>query len=99
MCLSSTSYHCLIRGDGVCLSSTSYHCLIRGDGVCLSHSITSGMNYLHFEAPIPVIHRDLKSKNGQLQLEARLRECLFSLLSSCTYSCHSCRSYGKGLEP
>lgn len=26
--------------------------------------IAMGMNYLHYEAPIPVIHRDLKSKNG-----------------------------------
>ena len=27
--------------------------------------ILSGMNYLHYEAPVPVIHRDLKSKNGE----------------------------------
>lgn len=26
--------------------------------------IASGMNYLHSEAPIPLIHRDLKSSNG-----------------------------------
>ncbi len=25
---------------------------------------SQGMNYLHYEAPIPVIHRDLKSRNG-----------------------------------
>jgi len=25
-----------------------------------------GMNYLHNEAPIKVIHRDLKSKNGKI---------------------------------
>lgn len=24
-----------------------------------------GMNYLHYEAPVTVIHRDLKSKNGK----------------------------------
>ena len=33
-----------------------------------SHSGT-GMNYLHFEAPIPVIHRDLKSRNGEILLK------------------------------
>ena len=27
--------------------------------------IAMGMNYLHYEAPVPVIHRDLKSKNGE----------------------------------
>lgn len=30
--------------------------------------IAMGMNYLHYEAPVPVIHRDLKSKNGELKL-------------------------------
>lgn len=30
--------------------------------------IAMGMNYLHYEAPIPVIHRDLKSKNGETEL-------------------------------
>ncbi len=29
-----------------------------------AREIAVGMNYLHFESPIPVIHRDLKSKNG-----------------------------------
>lgn len=28
--------------------------------------IAKGMNYLHKEAPIPIIHRDLKSSNGKL---------------------------------
>lgn len=27
-----------------------------------------GMNYLHYEAPLAVVHRDLKSKNGTLHL-------------------------------
>ena len=27
-----------------------------------------GLNYLHMEAPAPVIHRDLKSKNGKFQI-------------------------------
>ena len=27
--------------------------------------LCAGMNYLHHEAPISVLHRDLKSKNGE----------------------------------
>ena len=26
-----------------------------------------GMNYLHDEAPVSIIHRDLKSKNGKFE--------------------------------
>jgi putative uncharacterized protein GLEAN_07298 len=29
-----------------------------------ANQIASGMNYLHSEAPLPLIHRDLKSSNG-----------------------------------
>ena len=29
-----------------------------------AHEIALGMNYLHSEAPIKIIHRDLKSNNG-----------------------------------
>ena len=31
------------------------------------------MNYLHYEAPVTVIHRDLKSKNGK---DVRIPLCL-----------------------
>jgi sterile alpha motif and leucine zipper-containing kinase AZK len=31
-----------------------------------AHEIALGMNYLHSEAPIKIIHRDLKSNNGIL---------------------------------
>ena len=37
--------------------------------------VLSGMNYLHREAPIKVIHRDLKSKNGNIFV------CVFMLLT------------------
>ncbi len=30
-----------------------------------AYQIACGMNYLHWEAPIPLIHRDLKSSNGK----------------------------------
>ena len=30
-----------------------------------AYQIACGMNYLHWEAPIPLIHRDLKSSNGE----------------------------------
>ena len=30
-----------------------------------ARDIALGMNYLHEEAPVTVIHRDLKSKNGK----------------------------------
>jgi len=30
-----------------------------------AREIALGMNYLHNEAPVKVIHRDLKSKNGK----------------------------------
>ncbi len=29
-----------------------------------AHDIALGMNYLHYEAPFKIIHRDLKSSNG-----------------------------------
>lgn len=29
-----------------------------------ARDVACGMNYLHAEAPIPIIHRDLKSKNS-----------------------------------
>lgn len=29
-----------------------------------AHDIALGMNYLHYEAPMKIIHRDLKSNNG-----------------------------------
>ena len=31
--------------------------------------MVSGMNYLHAEAPVKVIHRDLKSKNGNYEFQ------------------------------
>ena len=31
-----------------------------------AHEIALGMNYLHAEAPLKIIHRDLKSNNGKL---------------------------------
>lgn len=41
-----------------------------------SKEIALGMNYLHREAPIKVIHRDLKSKNGYCCLSSqRNRHC------------------------
>ena len=30
-----------------------------------AHDIALGMNYLHYEAPVKIIHRDLKSNNGK----------------------------------
>lgn len=30
-----------------------------------AHDIALGMNYLHSEAPMKIIHRDLKSNNGE----------------------------------
>lgn len=38
--------------------------------------LTKGMHYLHMEAPVKVIHRDLKSRNGEL---AHLSVLLFYL--------------------
>lgn len=40
-----------------------HHCVI---DMWLLSSICIGMNYLHNEAPTKIIHRDLKSKNGNL---------------------------------
>lgn len=38
--------------------------VMRSNGNANGLVIISGMNYLHREAPVKVIHRDLKSKNG-----------------------------------
>lgn len=37
---------------------------MREDGLLTQLWCCAGMNYLHCGAPVPVIHRDLKSKNG-----------------------------------
>lgn len=39
--------------------------------------IALGMNYLHYEAPIPVIHRDLKSKNVVIAADFTAKLCDF----------------------
>lgn len=42
----------------------------------------AGMHYLHSEAPVKVIHRDLKSRNGRrILLPSRFCSLLFHLLS------------------
>ena len=41
--------------------------------------IAEGMHYLHNEAPIPLIHRDLKSSNGKLKLH------IYSVVKSSCY--------------
>ena len=41
------------------------HILIVFFFVCLFFVLIQGINYLHNEAPVKVIHRDLKSKNGK----------------------------------
>lgn len=41
--------------------------------------IARGMNYLHNEAPISIIHRDLKSSNGELATEMRI--CIFFVVA------------------
>jgi sterile alpha motif and leucine zipper-containing kinase AZK len=38
---------------------------------------SSGMNYLHYEAPIPVIHRDLKSRNVVIAMDLTAKICDF----------------------
>ena len=38
--------------------------------------IARGMNYLHNGAPISLIHRDLKSSNGQFQLYSFLSKSI-----------------------
>jgi len=42
-----------------------------------SKQIALGMNYLHFEAPVPVIHRDLKSKNVVIVGDLTAKLCDF----------------------
>ncbi|XP_064401768.1 mitogen-activated protein kinase kinase kinase 20-like [Halichondria panicea] len=39
--------------------------------------IALGMNYLHFESPVPVIHRDLKSKNVVISGDLTAKLCDF----------------------
>ena len=47
-----------------------------------------GMNYLHYEAPIPVIHRDLKSRNGMTLLII----IITTIMVTFNCSCHCSRS-------
>ena len=41
--------------------------------------IARGMNYLHNGAPISLIHRDLKSSNGQFQLYSFLSKSIWKI--------------------
>lgn len=71
----------------------------------------AGMHYLHAEAPLKVIHRDLKSRNGELPAVmwlmlqnniVRKGKYFLNLLTtvSCfSNSCVSCRQCIKGSDP
>lgn len=51
---------------------------------CLTSSLFCvGMHYLHMEAPVKVIHRDLKSRNGKVAIKT-IKCSVF------TFSCYCC---------
>jgi len=41
--------------------------------------VARGMSYLHHSAPIPIVHRDLKSANGEFYLSLNKNEALSTL--------------------
>lgn len=45
---------------------SSEKCLISATASCHLSVLAAGMHYLHSEAPVKVIHRDLKSRNGNV---------------------------------
>ena len=58
--------------------------------------IAKGMQYLHEEAPIPIVHRDLKSSNSKYELDIRshllLKKCYsVSYLHCLIYKHHFCK--------
>ncbi|XP_006788531.1 mitogen-activated protein kinase kinase kinase 20 [Neolamprologus brichardi] len=50
--------------------------------------IAKGMHYLHSEAPVKVIHRDLKSRNVVLSAEKVLKICDFGASKFVTHTTH-----------
>ena len=61
------------------LASTTIWLFHKGYSFTCEYAL-SGMNYLHNEAPMKIIHRDLKSKNGEAGFPSSLCIVIFNLV-------------------
>ncbi|XP_046846393.1 mitogen-activated protein kinase kinase kinase 20-like [Xenia sp. Carnegie-2017] len=59
-----------------------------GQIVKWANDIAKGMNYLHYEAPYKIIHRDLKSKNVVISLDMTGKICDFGTSRLATNTTH-----------
>ncbi|XP_063743458.1 mitogen-activated protein kinase kinase kinase 20 isoform X2 [Eleginops maclovinus] len=70
------------------LSSVESECMDMGQIMTWAAEIARGMHYLHSEAPIKVIHRDLKSRNVVVAADMVLKICDFGASKFLTHTTH-----------
>nr|XP_043869524.1 mitogen-activated protein kinase kinase kinase 20 isoform X2 [Solea senegalensis] len=70
------------------LSSDESEDIDMGQIMTWAADIARGMHYLHSEAPVKVIHRDLKSRNVVLSAEKVLKICDFGASKFLTHTTH-----------
>nr|XP_019945609.1 PREDICTED: mitogen-activated protein kinase kinase kinase MLT isoform X1 [Paralichthys olivaceus] len=70
------------------LSSAESEGMDMGQIMTWAADIARGMHYLHSEAPIKVIHRDLKSRNVVLSADKVLKICDFGASKFLTHTTH-----------
>uniref|UniRef100_A0A7N8YFL7 Sterile alpha motif and leucine zipper containing kinase AZK n=1 Tax=Mastacembelus armatus TaxID=205130 RepID=A0A7N8YFL7_9TELE len=70
------------------LSSNESEAMDLGQIMTWAAEIARGMHYLHSEAPVKVIHRDLKSRNVVLSADKILKICDFGASRFVTHTTH-----------
>ncbi|XP_053568815.1 mitogen-activated protein kinase kinase kinase 20 [Bombina bombina] len=75
--------YCIVTEYAACGSLYDYINSSRSEDMDMDHimawatDVAKGMHYLHMEAPIRVIHRDLKSRNVVITIDGILKICDF----------------------
>ncbi|XP_004917774.1 mitogen-activated protein kinase kinase kinase 20 isoform X2 [Xenopus tropicalis] len=75
--------YCIVTEYAACGSLYDYINSTRSENMDMDHimawsmDVAKGMHYLHMEAPIRVIHRDLKSRNVVITMDGILKICDF----------------------
>ncbi|OCT63608.1 mitogen-activated protein kinase kinase kinase 20 L homeolog isoform X1 [Xenopus laevis] len=75
--------YCIVTEYAACGSLYDYINSARSENMDMDHimawamDVAKGMHYLHMEAPIRVIHRDLKSRNVVITVDGILKICDF----------------------